>query len=157
MSEKIEFFMCFEPPTATAQQKGERIVKGKNGRSFVSHYKKKALKDAEALLKLHLQAVRPPTPIDGAIRVRCEWVFPWRKSETKRTREAFETVPKITRPDAANSNKLLIDCMSDLNFWRDDNQVFSETAEKYWGDEPGIFVCIEHGGELGFMKKGESK
>ena len=33
--------------------------------------------------------------------------------------------------------------MTRLRFWRDDAQVASEIAEKFWSDVPGIFVRVE--------------
>ncbi|MBK1835033.1 RusA family crossover junction endodeoxyribonuclease [Roseibacillus ishigakijimensis] len=151
---QVRFFLSLDPPTATAQQKGERVVPGKGGKHFVVHYKKQSLKDAEKLFKTLLLPFKPAKPIEGAVRVSCEWIFPWRKSERKTVRRAFSAIPKTTKPDAGNSNKLLIDCMTDLGFWGDDSQVFDESARKYWGEEPGIFIQIEHGGELGFVRKG---
>ena len=32
--------------------------------------------------------------------------------------------------------------MTRLHFWRDDAQVCSEAAEKFWADTPGIYVEV---------------
>lgn len=33
--------------------------------------------------------------------------------------------------------------MTALGFWRDDAQVASEIAEKFWAEVPGIYLCAE--------------
>lgn len=150
---KLEFFLSFEPPTATAQQRKHRIAKIK-GKQMVMTYKPQPVKDAEELFRIHLASFCPNEPIEGPIRVSCDWIFPWRKSEKKSVMREFSAIPKTTKPDSGNSNKLLIDCMTKAGFWNDDAQVFDESARKYWGDEPGILVSIEWGHELGFVRKG---
>ncbi|MDF2722122.1 MAG: BCBBV1cgp24, partial [Paenibacillus sp.] len=39
--------------------------------------------------------------------------------------------------------KLLLDCMTDLGFWKDDSLVVSLIAEKFWAKLPGIYIKIE--------------
>lgn len=151
--DRLAFYLNLTPPTCTSQQKGERVVKGKNGKPFVVHYKKKPLIQAEELFKFNLIKHKPSSPILGPIRVTCEWVFPWRKSERKGVMNKFRRIPKTTKPDAGNSNKLLIDCMTDLGFWNDDSQVFSEKPEKFWGDDVGIYVLLEYGEKIGYVER----
>lgn len=148
-----QFFLSLDPPTATAQMKGERIAY-KGGKPFVIHYKKKPQLEAEKLFKMLLNPNRPRRPLTGAVRVSCDWFFSFRKSEKKGVTSHFSAVPKTTKPDAGNSNKMLIDCMTDLGFWNDDSQIFDETARKFWSDEPGILIKIEWGVELGYVRKG---
>ena len=50
---------------------------------------------------------------------------------------------KYTKPDLDNSQKLLQDCMTNLGFWKDDCYVASLVAEKFWADQPGIYIRIE--------------
>ena len=50
---------------------------------------------------------------------------------------------KTTKPDIDNLQKLLKDCMTDLGYWKDDAQVASEIAEKFWSDVVGIYVLVE--------------
>ena len=48
---------------------------------------------------------------------------------------------KPDEPD--NLQKLLKDCMTQCDFWKDDAQVVREIAEKIWSNEPGIEIEIE--------------
>lgn len=50
---------------------------------------------------------------------------------------------RATKPDTDNLQKLLKDCMTDTGFWKDDAQVASEIAEKFWADNPGIYISVE--------------
>jgi len=50
---------------------------------------------------------------------------------------------KITRPDTDNMIKILKDEMTSLGFWKDDAQVASEITEKFWAEQPGIYVKVE--------------
>lgn len=50
---------------------------------------------------------------------------------------------KITKPDTDNMIKLLKDVMTGLGYWTDDAQVASEITEKFWSEQPGLYVRIE--------------
>lgn len=39
--------------------------------------------------------------------------------------------------------KLLKDVMTGLGYWADDAQVASEITEKFWSEQPGLYVRIE--------------
>lgn len=48
-----------------------------------------------------------------------------------------------TRPDGDNLIKMIKDVMTQLGYWNDDAQVYSETIERFYGDVPGVLVRIE--------------
>lgn len=50
---------------------------------------------------------------------------------------------KTTRPDIDNIQKLLLDCMTDLRFWKDDAQIAVLLAQKIYGEIPGIYIKLE--------------
>lgn len=130
------FKLKMVPPTATAQQKGERVIGG-----YIHHYKKKNVRDAEALLRDALLPHIPDAPIEGQpIRLDVRWLFPYPKSAKKHKPGAMRW--KITRPDTDNLNKLLKDVMTDMGFWKDDALICAETIWKCYADEPGIIICI---------------
>ena len=135
----MDFFLQIHPPTATAQEKQVRIVRGKP-----LFYDPVPVKEAKNLLTTHLLLHRPDKPFEGALSLSTVWLFP--KGKTHKHGEWRET-----RPDTDNLQKLLKDCMTRCGFWKDDAQVARETAEKRWSDEPcGIYVEIE-------ALKGESR
>lgn len=128
----IEFFMPMKkPPTTTHQQKQVTVVKGKP-----IFYEPDSLKSARALLMAHLGQHVPKESIKHPVRLFVKWCFPM-------TQKSKNGQYKHTRPDIDNSQKLLFDCMTDLGFWKDDSQVVSLIAEKFWAELPGIYIKIE--------------
>ena len=136
------------PPTATAQQKGERIITPKGKKPFVGHYKKAELVKAENLFCGLLKPFIPQTPITGPVQLECQWIFPWRKSELKRVIRTYTQVPKTTKPDVDNSNKLLIDCLTQTGIIKDDSIIYDLHPTKWWGDKPGIYLKLTSGDSL---------
>ena len=124
------------PPTATAQQKGERVVGG-----YIHHYKKKNVAAAEAILRDALLPYVPEAPIENEpICLRVLWEFPYPKKAKKH--QLGHCRNKITRPDADNLNKMLKDVMTDMGFWKDDALISMECVWKVLSDEPGIWISI---------------
>ena len=133
----MKFKLKMIPPTATAQQKGERVVGG-----YIHHYKKKNVAAAEAILRDALLPYVPVEPItDKPIMLRVLWEFPYPKSSKKHQPGYCRN--KITRPDTDNLNKMLKDVMTDMGFWKDDALICIECIWKVWSDEPGINILIE--------------
>ena len=138
----MKFKLKMIPPTATAQQKGERVVGG-----YIHHYKKKNVARAEAILRDALLPYVPETPItDKPIRFEVLWMFPYPKS-AKKHKPGFSRW-KITRPDTDNLNKLLKDVMTDMGFWKDDALICSEYIGKIYDDKPGILIIVYDGMEM---------
>ena len=132
----MRFKLKMNPPTATAQQKGERICGG-----YIRHYKKKNVAQAEAILRDALLPYVPAEPIENrAIMFGVIWFFPYPKS-AKKHKPGYARW-KITRPDTDNLNKLLKDVMTDMGFWKDDALICREDILKMYSDEPGIEICI---------------
>ncbi|MDO4267435.1 MAG: RusA family crossover junction endodeoxyribonuclease [Eubacteriales bacterium] len=127
----IEFFMAMKkPPTVTHQEKQVRVVNGKP-----VFYEPVELKVARTVLRAHLSKHAPKEPMQGAVRLSTMWCFP-------RGTHADGSY-RITKPDTDNLQKLLKDVMTDLGFWKDDAQVASELAEKFWAEIPGIYIRAE--------------
>lgn len=133
----MRFKLKMIPPTATAQQKGERVVGG-----YIHHYKKKNVAQAEAILRDALLPYVPAESIeDKPIFFGAEWMFPYPKSAKKHM--LGWNRQKITRPDTDNLNKLLKDVMTDMGFWKDDALICTEFIRKEYSDEPGIIISVE--------------
>ena len=144
----MNFKLKMIPPTATAQQKGERVVNG-----YIHHYKKRNVAAAEAILRDALLPYVPEAPIacrPGGLCVtwpcpypivfEAMWEFPYPKS-AKKHKPGFERW-KITRPDTDNLNKMLKDVMTDMGFWVDDALISVEIIAKVYSDEPGIEITV---------------
>ena len=128
----MNFFIAIDPPTATAQEKQVRIVRGKP-----LFYDPAVVKDAKQKLIAHLYAHKPDKPFEGPLSLTAIWLFP--KGRSHKNGEW-----RISKPDTDNLQKMLKDCMTRCRFWNDDAQVVRETVEKRWADEPsGIYIEIE--------------
>ena len=128
---KIQFFMPMIPPTITAQ---EHKVTVRNGKP--QFYDPPEVKDAKSKLTAALSQHNIEQPIASPVRLMVKWLFPVTGSH--RNGEY-----KSTRPDTDNLQKMLKDCMTLCGFWKDDALVVSEITEKFWADNPGIFIRIE--------------
>lgn len=127
----MDFFLQIDPPTATAQEKQVRVVRGKS-----LFYDPAPVKEAKKLLIAHLLQHRPDKPLTGPVSLSTVWLFP--KGKSHRHGEW-----RITKPDTDNLQKLLKDCMTRCGYWKDDAQVVREVVEKRWSDEPsGIYIEI---------------
>jgi Holliday junction resolvase RusA-like endonuclease len=128
---KSEFFMAMLPPETTHQKKKVTVRNGKP-----QFYEPDDLKAARAKLSAHLAKHVPEKEYTRAVRVITKWCFPL-------TGKHHHGEWKATKPDTHNMNKLLFDIMTDLHFWKDDALVTSEIIEKFYSDNPGIYICIE--------------
>ena len=135
----IAFHLPIAPPKATSQSAGKRIMVIKGKPMF---FKNKQAQGAENDLLLMCSPHAPQAPMQGPLTLEVSFVFPWRKSETKR-RQATGYQPNDTRPDCSNLIKLLEDCMTKLGFWNDDGQIADLRVKKGWGDNVGITVRVE--------------
>lgn len=128
----IEFFLPMEKiPTTTHQQKKVNV---RNGKPIF--YEPEELKNARAKFESLLSRHVPPDKLKGPIRLTVKWCFPM--IEGVRSGQY-----KTTAPDTDNLQKLFKDCMSEVGFWKNDAQVASEIAEKFWSEVVGIYVRVE--------------
>ena len=127
----MRFFLDIIPPTATSQENKTAMVNGR-----LMHYKSKRAKETFSTLTRALKPYVPAEPLDGPIRLICEWRFPSTKIHK-------DDEWKITRPDTDNLQKALKDCMTRLGFWVDDSRVCAELVTKRWSDCPGIWIVVE--------------
>lgn len=127
----MNFFLQLIPPTATAQEKQVRVVKGKP-----IFYDPAPVKEAKKLLTSYLVLHRPDKPYEDAVELRTIWLFPRGKSHK-------HGEWRKTKPDTDNLQKLLKDCMTKCGFWKDDALVVREIVEKRWSDDPtGIYIEV---------------
>ena len=133
----IAFHLPIVPPKSTAQTKRLVIVAGKP-RFFKSHRHS----DAEVLLTDLCTPYVPADPLQGALKLTVDFVFPWRKSDSK-TRRAWSKLPNDKRPDVDNLIKMVADVLTKLRFYGDDGQVSTLVISKSWGDRVGISIEIE--------------
>ena len=137
----MEIFVSCTPPKSTAQA-SMRIMKRKDGTQFVGKFANSKGKQVQNDLMTLFYHHRPEVAYEGAIKVSILWIYPWRKSESKKAKLAG-LKPCTTRPDADNLCKLFFDTLTRLSYWSDDSIIADLRFRKYWGDTPGIGLSVE--------------
>lgn len=128
----LEFFVPMKKiPTVTHQEKQVSVIKGKP-----HFYEPPELKAARSLITDHFGKFAPEKPFPGKVRLLVKYCY---LAKGKHKNGEF----KYTKPDLDNSMKLLQDCMTQLQFWKDDMYIVSLIAEKFWSEIPGIYIKIE--------------
>ena len=128
------YFELEENPKGTAQMKGTAYQGGR-----IHHYEKKEVRQLRELyhhkIFKYFYTTKQNIPhFDGAVRFSA--IFNYSIKDKKKW-----GLPKISRPDADNIVKLLLDVCSDLNMWDDDAQVTCLEVRKFYAEKPSI--CIE--------------
>lgn len=122
------------PPSVTAQQK-------RHNRATGAYFHDARMKREEwtwaALLRPHV----PPAPLLGPIALSVRLVYPHLKSAPVRT--LGMVIPKVSKPDADNAAKHVIDLLASMRFISDDVQVASLLVEKYHGPEAHVGIYLE--------------
>ena len=114
-------YLPINPPTATAQMKGVRVVHG-----HPHFFEKKEVAQAKAILKDELLKFVPDETIKGPVRI--DVTFAFGTKDKKKLRNEYRT----TRPDLDNLFKGLADILSELGFFEDDSQISSLMLRKLW-------------------------
>ena len=148
MDKELKFWINCIPPKST-HKSALRIFKMKNGRQFVGRDSKGLAVDK--MLQKLLLPFKPSMPHQNAVELHIRWVYPYRKSEPKKNRNA--PLPCITRPDSDNILKGLIDAMTKVGFWRDDSLIFRIHFEKFFSSNSGIGVTIRTNYDSPLVKK----
>ena len=134
----IEIFIPLKKiPSATAQEKGYKVIRGKVKDKVVT-YEKEKVKQVRQLYQSYLCHHIPDKPIDGAVLVQIDFIY--HKDDLDGNYQY-----KTTKPDVDNMAKLLIDVMTDCKYWHDDGQVAKLLLSKYWAKNQsicGIFVRV---------------
>lgn len=122
--------MAMIPPTVTAQEHKVTVIKGRP-----VFYDTAEIKNAKDKLIANLAKYTPKKRYECGVRLVTKWLFPKGSHSNGEYR--------ISKPDTDNLQKMLKDCMTICNFWKDDALVASEVVEKFWADVPGIYIKIE--------------
>ena len=120
-------------PLVPAPQKRARFsTRG----GFAKAYKSKEQRSEEEFIMFYLKEHVPPSPIECGVKLKVICYMPIPKSTSKKNRALMELgqVPHIKKPDLDNLLKNIMDCMTKLQFWRDDSLVFETHALKRYED-----------------------
>jgi Holliday junction resolvase RusA-like endonuclease len=134
----MKFTLNIEPPKATAQQKGAFVCGGK-----IRFFEKSKVKSAREILYSALLPYKPNQTIEKAVNLTVKFFFTYRKSEKKSITKNNLIVPHVVRPDLDNLEKLLLDVMTSMQFWKDDSQVCVKWTEKHFAPQGKIEIEIQ--------------
>lgn len=118
-------------PSATHQMKKIAVQHGKP-----HTYEPPAVRETRARFMAYFIKCRPEEPLEGPVCLVTKWIYPPTKQHPAQTW-------KVTKPDTDNLVKMLKDVLTVLGFWKDDAQVASETIQKFYAKQSGIYVQIE--------------
>lgn len=169
----MQLFLEIDPSTlSTAQQKGERVVRG-----YIRHYIKPNVKRSQErmesaivrawkknggktrtvynakrrkLVEVCVSSVKEKEPVYSTITV----CFPYRKDTPARFRKERIPVPMVERPDLDNILKGLQDALVAVRIIPDDSQVVSLSSIKFRSVEPFIGVCLWTQEQVDRMRRG---
>jgi len=136
---EYEFFIKCDPPKTTYQA-GQQILRTKSGRWFIGKSAKG--KHTANWLRSLVLPYRPKAPLDGILELDIVWIFPYRKSESKKNKEQ-QTMPCITKPDCDNIAKGLLDAMQQAKFFVDDSRIYDLRIRKIYSNETGIKIKLK--------------
>ena len=114
--------------------RGTSQMKRYNGRTR-HYFKSKRLQETEDFYLNELKAYAPEKPLEGAVSLTIDFEY---FTPTKKKRGTW----KISRPDADNLVKLLIDCMTKLGFWSDDCQIARLLVTKQYSNTEQAQISI---------------
>ncbi len=134
---RIEFVIPIEPK---AQMRPRFARRGK----FTATYKHKTQEFNESILLNELAKNRPEVPLEGAITVCVIAYMPMPSSKPTWWKEAAlqGTIKHVTKPDADNMFKFLSDCMTNMGYFHDDNQISRLQIRKEYSVTPRWDIMI---------------
>ena len=138
MAETMRIVLKGEPPTAWGANNKQLFIRG--GHACMTAGKN--TKATEKWLISLLAPYAPTEPILGPITMQVVITWPWLSNHSKKVKERG-SIPKTTRPDGDNCLKSLNDCMEDLGFFCNDSQIYCQTIQRLFGDDPGIVIVLE--------------
>lgn len=122
-----------------------RVVFSARHRRFVARvYDARTAAGWQWMIGLAAKQRAPRGPITGPVRVDATWLFA-RPQRLLRKGAPQGRVPHIAKPDRDNCDKILLDTLTTLGFWRDDAQVCAGELLKFYaalGEAPGLEISI---------------
>ena len=118
--------------------KGEPVAKARprfNSKTRMTYTNQKT-RNAERLIQAEYirQGGRSKNDYSRKVEIELAFVFPIRKSWSKKKQKAMLNKPHTIKPDLDNLEKTVLDALNGLAF-KDDSQVCLVTKEKFWSDE----------------------
>ena len=113
---------------------------------FTRVYSPKDAHGWETAVAFQAKRHAPAQPLDGPISLQLDLFFPRPKSHYLSSGKRRPTSPEMhtNKPDRDNCEKLILDVMTRLGFWKDDCQVCAGEVRKYYANNAtGCSVVLE--------------
>ena len=112
---------------------------------FAKAYKSKEQRSEEEFIMFYLKEHVPAQPIQTGVKLKVICYMPIPKSTSKKNRALMELglIAHTKLPDTDNLLKNLLDCMTKMQFWKDDRQVYDIHIVKRYEDNLGSRWDIE--------------
>ena len=127
-------------PTKSTHQSALRVMRRRDGGFFVGKYDRSEVKQWSALFSMSIRKHAPETPWDCPTEAEIYLFFPWPKSISKKQKEKHSW--KTTKPDLDNSEKAILDCLTEEGFIKDDSIICSKKSQKFFSDEPKVLIVL---------------
>lgn len=132
---------------------GEPVAKARprfNSKTRMTYTNQKT-RNAERLIQTEYikQGGRNKNDYSGKVEIELVFVFPIRKSWSKKKQKAMLNKPHTIKPDLDNLEKTVLDALNGLAF-KDDSQVCLVIKEKFWSNEPYTEIKITYEERKGF-------
>lgn len=146
MSEVIKTRFDMVLPIIPTPQMRARHMTGvsKSGKTFAATYTpKKQKEEAGSIMQLLAQYV-PEKPMEGYINIVISAFLPIPQSKPQWWKEAAskEYIKPTGKPDVDNLAKNILDCMTKMSFWHDDNQITRLLINKVYSEKPMWVIGI---------------
>jgi len=110
---------------------------------FVTTYNCQETEEGRFMFSIMAQLPEGWQPIQGPVRLEALFMMPIPSSVSnkKRLDMALGNIRHTKKPDVDNCAKFLKDCCNGI-LWRDDSQVYSLYATKFYAETPGTTITI---------------
>jgi Holliday junction resolvase RusA-like endonuclease len=106
-------------------------------------YNPNTAKEWKETIQTYFMLHRQPQ-IEGPVNLSVSFFLP----KPKRLVGVDRSIPHVSKPDADNLLKAVMDAMTDAGIWRDDSLVFSISVDKWYArGEPGAQIIVKVGFE----------
>jgi Holliday junction resolvase RusA-like endonuclease len=131
----LDVWLDGPPSTATAQQKGAFVVRGK-----IRFFTRGRVLSASRELVARTIPHAPKKPFEGPLRLRVTYCWHLLAADIK---QGGGIRPMYRRPDADNLVKLLLDSLQRAGWFLDDGQISTLVIKKRRGPKVGMRLILE--------------
>jgi len=109
---------------------------------FVTTYNCQETEEGRFMFSIMAQLPEGWQPIQGPVRLEALFMMPIPcSSNKKRLDMALGNIRHVKKPDTDNLVKFVKDCANGI-IWKDDSQVYSIYATKFYAETPGTTITI---------------